>query len=744
MSIAEEALASAASVSSAGDEAEIRDAYFRLVQGAYRPPENEGLQHRLDALDLTDMPDHPQELLALVAGSKHRAAPENPGPESLAFNAPLGLIEGAWLQGLARADNGHRAAVAELFAGCLALLGPDEAGSPAAAYRGLLARAGCLLPPVVTWQFSQDERVGLPALAFAALQLVLGHAASSRFAETIGFTLGYVTSDSPWRLVALEAERRRAVLEGLGRRAVRATQIHLASFDGAELAAQESRVIRGYALYQRAEAEYRASLEALAAHCPSPAEKVAEILRRKVVFARGYHGNAWLDGRSLDDWFAREPFDAAGFLQCFAASGYAAGAAGKRPFDRLTGFGGPMFGIFNREELALIGDWLDALPQSGGSEEGTGDHGASETGPFPRADGSFVARRHSGRDRQSPAFREGGCQPGQGRLLDDTVPIDESKPYPTAWRCALPPVRELFHRLVNVDRFPEAVEQARGRVERELRKARRALATRGTLQERFLEYSPQALDERIALIHREEVARYRPLAGKPKLEREEYLFGIRQFAPAILVDGCWLQHACSAAQQDDRLHRLLFHIYADELGAGRPEWNHPNVYRKLLGDIGMSLPEVADAAFAHDPAFLDSAFDLPVYLLGISLFPDRWLPELLGLNLAIELSGLGAQYLSLADEMEHWELDPLIVRLHLSIDSLAGGHAAWAVEAVQIHLERVRGVGGEVAAAEHWRRVWCGYLSLRTATRRFKWALGLAFCRRFLPGRLARCLGMRG
>ena len=629
--------------------------------------------------------------------------------DSLAFHAPLGLTEGAWLQRVARPDNGHRAAVAELFAGYLALLGREEAESPAAAYRGALARAGCALPPVTTRQFSLDPRIGLPALRFASLRLELGLQAGRHFPELIGFSLGYAGSHSPWRLLGMEADRRRAVLDAFSRHAAGAMKIHLAQFSGREAVEQWQRIRRGVGLYRQQECEYLLALDFFAEREFSMEERVAAIFRRKAEFARGYHRKASLGGRSLDDWFAQEPFDAAGFLQAFDTSMYASGTAGERPFDRLTGFGGPMFGIFSREELALIGAWLDA-PK--------GDSGAVGLGmasvPCHPAAGNPRRREGKSPDANSLTLESAVC----GEFADES--------------------RRLFHQLVDIDRFSAAADGVRTRIESVLHRARRGLRTQGALRERFFEYSPEALSERVATIHRMEVARYRPFSGSPKLEREEYIFGIRQFAPAILVDGCWLQRACSSAQQDDRLHRLLFHIYADELGAGKAEWNHPNVYRKLLQDLGIELPDVSDAAFARDPGFLDAAFDLPVYLLGISLFPDRWLPELLGLNLAIELSGLGAQYLSLADELEHWGLNSLIVRLHLSIDSLAGGHSALAVEAVQIYLERIRALGGEATVAEHWRRVWCGYLSLGAATRRFKWVLSLAFCRRFLPGRLIR------
>lgn len=684
----------------------MRGMFYRLINAREAPELNHVALHwvkcQLAAVPPNAGPMGP-EALAISPGVVDVGELPWAGADLLAFHAPVGLIEGAWLASVAQASNGHLESVVDLFAAYLRLLGADEVAAPAAVYRAQLVRSGVSLPSLASWRFAQHERVGLPALAFAVVQLALGLHPRALFPELIGFTLAYAGSASSWRLCGLPADRRQGLLRDVWERAQHALQGHLCGLDPEVWKLQWSRIRQGYGLYQSVEADYLTELQMFATKRCSLVDRVAEIVRRRVRVARGYHRNALLGGRPLADWFAEEPFDAAGFLREFAASPYAEGESGARPFDRLAGFGGPMFGVFDDDELRLIGAWLDGSNQDG------------VTGALSLPE-----------DRTFPAF-----------------PIMGEAPKSMSVRSGLGR-RELFYRLVNADRFPAIAGTARRHVEVELTKAARAIGSRGPLRERFFPYTPAALRKRIGYLHDTEVARYRPFKPPPRLERDEYVWGIRQFAPAILMDGCWLQHMGEAASQHDRVHRLLYRIYADELGAGVVEHNHPNVYRKLLRGLAIDLPPVDSEEFAQHPGFLDAAFDLPVYLLGISLLPRSFMAELLGLNLAIELSGLGADYLRLADEMRYWGLDSLIVDLHLSIDNLATGHAAMAVEAIDLYLDEIRAVGGDAAVDVHWRRIWAGFVSLRTVTRRFKWALGLDFCRRFLPGRLRRGLGLRG
>ena len=724
-----------------GEEGTLREGFHRLANARENPSAlaqtKAWLDGCLEAADLELAPHNPNELLVREACFApnpifpgHASFAPQPmlardsNPRLLAFHAPLALLEGAWLQSLAQPGNGHRLPICELFAAYLALLGKDEAASPAFAYRGWLEGIGVSLPSPKAWAFAHDPRVGLPALTFASLQLALGLHSSGLFAEALGFTLAYLRSGSPWRLPALPAARRQAVLEAMAGHAESALQAFL------EESGEWERVRRGYALYRQAEAEYLAGLSQSVASGNPLAGQVADIFRRKLRFAQGYHRKITLGGRGMEAWLAETPFDAAGFLAAFAASPFAQDGTGQRPFDHLNAFGGPMFGVFGQDEIGLIDAWLDAGANLTELDPQRPDLARLDSPGFRFEPVKKISHeKHESQESTKASFASFVPVVVQalrscpfGRNLGKTRPIDGN--------------RSLYHRLINQDPNPQTQTQAREWVDTVLSRARRKVREAGPLRQRFFRYSPAAFAERIAQIHTQEVAKHQPLQPPPKLRREEYAFGLFQFAPAILVDGCWLRHQGEAANQDSRLHRLLYRIYAEELGEGHGDWNHPAIYRDLLESLNMALPATDSEDFAHHPGFLDSAFDLPDYLLAISLCPNAYLPELLGLNLAIELSGLGAGYLRLIDELRHWNINPLIVKLHLSIDNLASGHSAMACEAVQIHLEETRLLGGDEAMEAAWRRVWTGYLSLDAASRRFKWALILGFCRRFMPNRL--------
>ena len=172
-----------------------------------------------------------------------------------------------------------------------------------------------------------------------------------------------------------------------------------------------------------------------------------------------------------------------------------------------------------------------------------------------------------------------------------------------------------------------------------------------------------------------------------------------------------------------KIMNTLFKIYEDEIGNGYLERNHPFIYRQLLKSLNLNLPSIASKSFIEHSGFLDSAFDLPVYLLSISKFTNSYLPELLGLNLAIETSGLGNVYLRLSEALSYWNIDPLIIDVHISIDNMSSGHSSLAIQAIEIYLDEVASGYGNAALQDHWHRIYTGYCSLQSACRRFKFAL---------------------
>ena len=152
------------------------------------------------------------------------------------------------------------------------------------------------------------------------------------------------------------------------------------------------------------------------------------------------------------------------------------------------------------------------------------------------------------------------------------------------------------------------------------------------------------------------------------------MWGLEQVAPMILIDGCWLQNSLSIKNVNSDIADILFGIYCDELGNGNFNQSHPVIFQQLLDSLSIKVPSVYSPKFIEHPGFINSAFDLPVYMMGLSHFSIDFLPELLGLNMAIELSGLGKSYMRLVDEWTYWGIDPAIASVHISIDNVASGH----------------------------------------------------------------------
>ena len=278
--------------------------------------------------------------------------------------------------------------------------------------------------------------------------------------------------------------------------------------------------------------------------------------------------------------------------------------------------------------------------------------------------------------------------------------------------------RQLYFYLLNAELFPDVSKTAKLRVEKILRQSR--LLNRLP----FKQYRHERFENYVQSLYQQEINAYHPLTAEPRLSKQAYAWGIEQFAPTILTDGSWLQTSCQLKNHTHHaIGDLLCKIYVDEMGNGLLRQNHPYIYRQLLNSLHIKLPAIHTQQFCNHPSFIDSAFDLPVYLMAISRFPAAFLAELLGLNLAIELSGLGKVYLRLAEELEYWGIDAHIVKLHITIDNFASGHSAMAMQAIQLYLDEILAGHGELAVQRHWQRIYAGYCSLQTASLRFKYAL---------------------
>jgi hypothetical protein len=148
------------------------------------------------------------------------------------------------------------------------------------------------------------------------------------------------------------------------------------------------------------------------------------------------------------------------------------------------------------------------------------------------------------------------------------------------------------------------------------------------------------------------------------------------------------------------------------VGNGDSELNHPNVYRALIEDMGIEMPAFDTPAFCRWERLRDEAFRVPCFWLAVSQFPRRFMPETLGLNLAMELSGVGGAYRTARDQLRHYGFSTLFVDLHNTIDNVSTGHSARAVEAIERYMDDILATHRRDLIQAHWKRVWTGYRAL--------------------------------
>jgi len=444
-------------------------------------------------------------------------------------------------------------------------------------------------------------------------------------------------------------------------------------------------------------------------------QRILALLRSKAKYGAGYHGSIEVAGRCLDEWL-RELQEGRGeeFLRHFAESPYVDRECpqNSRFLTHAIAFGGPMFGVFSASERALLLQWF------------------GEAANFRDA---FAASPLSPRRMYESEPRQGGHLSGRREPLpgDSTAAVQaadalesNTRPRPQRFIPGRLKAPQLYHQLVNGSDSAHLKAEAHRYVDRILGRAR-------WFRKGFFAYSRDDFHTYVDRLHAN-ATRQSLRPSRWSLSRDAFLWGIEQFAPTILVDGAWLQRSLPVARWVPEVGQPLWRIWRDELGDGHGNRHHGNIYRRLMESVGLELPPFDSEAFIRHPGFVAGAFDLPAYLLAIGRSPDSYLPEILGLNLAIELSGLGGTYQRLAAGMEKLGLDSTIVRLHQSIDNLACGHAALARDAIVAYLSRFE-PGGDAAVQGQWRRIWSGWQSLLPASWRFSghllggWSLRFAW-----------------
>jgi hypothetical protein len=412
----------------------------------------------------------------------------------------------------------------------------------------------------------------------------------------------------------------------------------------------------------------------------SPFQQMVRLVRQKAKFAVGYHGRLKMGGRRFDELIVEDP---AAFVDALAQSAWVApGRPEKsRLLTQLIQFGGPMFRVFSDAELSVIRDWIASLEDT-------------KRSPGPPSD---------------TAGRNGAFAPVGARCADAPSPA-AATPTAAKQRDDLP-LRDLYFQLLNIERFPDA--RRRGLTFARIWLARSAAGMdRGDKALPFTEYSHERLRNWFEAQGLAQARSYRSMPNGTDKSREDVIAEAVHLCPMIFIDGGWLQRWGNTGLVDTRVGALLYKILSDEIGNGDITLNHPNLYRDLMTQMGVELPGHSTQEFAHSEIFSDDAFLVPTFWLSISHFPQRFLPETLGLNLAMELSGVGGAYRTARDELRHYGFSTLFVELHNTIDNISTGHSAMAAEAIEIYLDDLARAGDRTVIDTHWKRVWTGYRAL--------------------------------
>lgn len=639
--------------------------------------------------------------------------------------APVLLTEPCWLENITQAATSDTQIAADCLRAHIRLTqAQPNAGDR---YRGLLLQSDIRLPALCSWEFAHHGEIDAAMYEFAALQLALAQFPRVFLPEILGFTLAFCRMSAlPETLCAVAENEAKSAIDNFIalRKRIAEAQIpilkktiadYLDTFPAqAEILRQ--RIQAGLLLYRQGFERCWLSVLQRQRASQSARALLLEMLRNKAPFAAGHHARIQLQGKSLDSWFAASPFDGESFLTALKQSAYIDLEQPRAsPLFKLFEFNGPMFGVFTEQDIQLFENWL--LDERGGSTKQTI---AAETIP-PAMPGNNVATSPK---NTAPGAADSRAFSAAQDLSHPRITLPVLDRYAAATRYETLSNRELYYYLLNAELYPEILPAAKRKAQTVLRAAR--LLQRPP----FKHYDHQRFETYLTSIYAREMRQFRPLEGAPRFSAATYRWGIEQFAPAILTDGCWLQHTIRLNYYSNRdIGKILYRIFCDEAGYGKLEQNHPVIYRRLLESLDIHLPPLQSKKFIEHPGFIGSAFDLPVYMMSIAAFPNAFLPELLGLNLAIELSGLGRLYMSLAEGLEYWGIDAGIVKVHISADNFASGHAAMAKQVVQAYLDEILACCGDAERQQHWRRIHSGYCSLTTASLRFFAAL---VCRHLL------------
>lgn len=281
--------------------------------------------------------------------------------------------------------------------------------------------------------------------------------------------------------------------------------------------------------------------------------------------------------------------------------------------------------------------------------------------------------------------------------------------------------KSMYHKLQNLEDFAAIVPAAKqlllSFLDAGLSMARYRERKQSILS--IEEFAPDALEKflqaelQAVLDDFESYSERRSAGCGPELFKthEEALNWLKCRAPMNFIDGAWLcrVHKITTPFFLRAITKDSWQTLSEELGDGAIDKNHIFIYRKLLRDSGIILPDADSVDFLHPRHGMgqEQIWRSAVGQLLISLFSNDFLPEILGFNLHFE--SLSGSDLKAARELPEFGLSAYYYTLHISIDNADSGHSAMALETIIRFMNVVRQTG-VLNYQKAWKRIQAGYL----------------------------------
>ncbi|HMY67429.1 MAG TPA: iron-containing redox enzyme family protein [Leptospiraceae bacterium] len=435
-------------------------------------------------------------------------------------------------------------------------------------------------------------------------------------------------------------------------------------------------------------------------------DRMEEILKSKFEHSSGYHDRIIMDGKSLDEWMRSG--NIRNFLENLSVSDWVVpGNPEKSPlFSSSVSFGGKMFGIFTEKELMTVSGWISLLKEN----------------PSPQWNSS-IERKYTYnlniyiKDFDAhTVFRMPAADSRKIIFHKRKKKSDSLNP------------RKLMQKLVQKQNFPESVSESRLYIKNMLMKTEKKMNSGKLKKENLIPFQKDTLQNWLKRRMDEQVNKNLPLSGEflgKAVSRADAVWVLLQLAPASLADGGWLQRISSSELSDSAETGILHEIYRDELGSGILDQHHGIIMKNILKECGKELPSIDSDEFYQDKEIIDAAFNMPAYWLSLSEHQKEFFPELLGLNLAVEIAGLGKGYGLMIDFLKFHGINPYFFSLHNTIDNAASGHTALSIRAIQSWTDSVLKLNSD--PEPDWKRIWTGFYSYETAGH----PLTIAFLKKF-------------